>query len=106
DSVGMSHVVLAMRSADKQVVERIEEVISVDAVVFPATTVTFQEQMRDEIEGGSVVGSLEGMLARIDEALINMEGAPERVATFDGYVATGSGEETYDIRSWSEESGG
>lgn len=36
-AVGMSQVVLAERSADKTVVEKIHEVVSVDAVVFPAT---------------------------------------------------------------------
>lgn len=41
--VGMSHVVMAVRSRNGKSVERIEEVISVDAVVFPATTETFHE---------------------------------------------------------------
>ncbi|MCA8996701.1 MAG: hypothetical protein KDA80_06945 [Planctomycetaceae bacterium] len=41
--VGMSHVVLARRSADSAQVVAIEEVISVDVVVNPATTTTFQE---------------------------------------------------------------
>jgi hypothetical protein len=41
--VGMSHVVLATRSRDGQTVERIEDVISVDVVVRPATTSTFRE---------------------------------------------------------------
>ena len=42
--VGMSHVVLAERNADRSVVEKIHDVVSVDAVVFPATTTTFREQ--------------------------------------------------------------
>lgn len=47
-SVGMSHVVLAARSLDGSVVERIHEVISVDAVVFPATTAGFRgESLQD-----------------------------------------------------------
>lgn len=41
--VGMSHVVLARRSADGATVEAIENVLSVDAVVNPATTRTFHE---------------------------------------------------------------
>ncbi|WP_437203044.1 hypothetical protein [Planctomicrobium sp. SH664] len=41
--VGMSHVVLAQRSADGLQVERIAEVVSVDVVVNPATTSTFRE---------------------------------------------------------------
>jgi len=39
-AVGMSHVVLAQRGRDPQIVERIQDVVSVDAVVFPATTLT------------------------------------------------------------------
>lgn len=50
-AVGMSHVVLASRSADQSRVEHIEEVISVDVVVFPATTVTFQEQLHQTEPG-------------------------------------------------------
>jgi hypothetical protein len=42
--IGMSHVVLAYRSLDQLKVEKIEKVISVDAVVFPATTQTLREQ--------------------------------------------------------------
>lgn len=41
--VGMSHVVLARRSPDGALVEHIQDVISVDAVVNPATTQTFRE---------------------------------------------------------------
>lgn len=43
-AVGMSHVVLAQRNADRTLVERIHDVVSVDAVVFPATTQGFGEQ--------------------------------------------------------------
>ena len=42
-AVGMSHVILAAKNADGSVVEKIHEVVSVDAVVFPATTKSFQE---------------------------------------------------------------
>ncbi len=41
--VGMSHVVLAERASDDGSVSRIHDVVSVDAVVFPATTTTFRE---------------------------------------------------------------
>jgi len=41
--VGMSHVVLAERNGDGAIVEKIHDVISVDAVVGPATTRTFRE---------------------------------------------------------------
>jgi hypothetical protein len=43
-AVGMSHVILAQKSPDGKVVEKIHEVVSVDAVVFPATTKSFHEQ--------------------------------------------------------------
>ncbi len=46
--VGMSHVVLAERSRDGATVERIVEVVSVDAVAFPATTSTFRESAGGE----------------------------------------------------------
>jgi hypothetical protein len=42
-AVGMSHVVLAQRGRDPQIVERIHDVVSVDAVVFPATTQGLRE---------------------------------------------------------------
>ncbi len=41
--VGMSHVVLAQRSTDGSTVETIRDVVCVDAVMNPATTVTFRE---------------------------------------------------------------
>lgn len=37
-NVGMSHVVLAQRTADGKLIEKIHDVVSIDAVVFPATT--------------------------------------------------------------------
>jgi len=43
-AVGMSHVILAEKNAEGSVVEKIHEGVSVDAVVFPATTNNFQEQ--------------------------------------------------------------
>ncbi len=42
--VGMSHVVLAEKSADGATVTAIHDVVSVDVVAFPATTTTFREQ--------------------------------------------------------------
>lgn len=45
-AVGMSHVVLVQRGSDGTVVEKIQEVVSVDAVVFPATNATFSESLR------------------------------------------------------------
>lgn len=46
--IGMSHVVLGRRSAEGQVVEHIERVVSVDIVAFPATTQSFQEGMNTD----------------------------------------------------------
>ncbi len=86
-NVGMSHVVIASRSKDKTVVERIDEVISVDAVAFPATTRTLREQQEDSV---MAPGSYEAVLAGIDEVLA-AEGS-ERVAVWDGYVAIRSGD--------------
>ena len=60
-AVGMSHVILAAKNADGSVVEKIHEVVSVDAVVFPATTKTFQEQ-HDAAETGD---ALQANLARL-----------------------------------------
>ena len=69
-AVGMSHVVLARRNADNTIVEKIEEVVSVDAVVFPATASTFREQQwRRPIEVRP--GSIESVLELIDAALPN-----------------------------------
>jgi hypothetical protein len=69
-AVGMSHVVLARRSADRSRVEQIEEVISVDAVVFPATAATFRESVQSSTSSEAPPpGSVESLLARIDRAL-------------------------------------
>lgn len=46
-AVGMSHVVLARRNAEQTIVEKIEQVVSIDAVIFPATAATFREQTDD-----------------------------------------------------------
>jgi hypothetical protein len=45
--VGMSHVVIARRTEPQGMVDRITDVVSVDAVVFPATTSTFHERAVD-----------------------------------------------------------
>jgi hypothetical protein len=49
-AVGMSHVVLARRNAEQTIVEKIEQVVSIDAVIFPATAATFREQAEDDPE--------------------------------------------------------
>jgi len=58
--VGMSHVVLAERAATDGTVERIRQVISVDAVVFPATTKTLRES--------TAVGSADHLPSPPDQA--------------------------------------
>ena len=67
-AVGMSHVVLAERGDDRTIVERIHDVVSVDAVVFPATTSTFSESTQRP-PPTPLDGSLEAMLADIDSRL-------------------------------------
>ncbi len=54
----MSHVILAEKNPDGSVVEKIHQVVSVDAVVFPATTKSFQEQHRPNGEGNSLAANL------------------------------------------------
>jgi hypothetical protein len=70
--VGMSHVVLAERGADGLTVERIRDVISVDAVVGPATTRTFRESAEEvgttrRDEHGELLGEISALRARRDE---------------------------------------
>uniref|UniRef100_A0A7C2K339 Uncharacterized protein n=1 Tax=Schlesneria paludicola TaxID=360056 RepID=A0A7C2K339_9PLAN len=71
-AVGMSHVVLAQRGRDPQVVERIHDVVSVDAVVFPATTQGLREtaEFRD-LEQRCL--SLEAETRRLSAALQQRE---------------------------------
>jgi hypothetical protein len=94
--VGMSHVVLAERAADGLTVERIRDVISVDAVVGPATTRTFRESAgsdeaarlaeiaalqarRDELAGevSQLVSGVEQGGARAIRHLLQESGLPE-----------------------------
>ncbi len=63
-AVGMSHVVLAQRGSNPQIVEHIHDVVSVDAVVFPATTNGFHEADR-----GTIPGSWEALIEQIDAVL-------------------------------------
>ncbi len=76
-AVGMSHVVLAERGKDRLVVEKIHEVVSVDAVVFPATTATFSESdfsfampshntPADTLNPNLLPGTIEAILQEID----------------------------------------
>lgn len=63
-AVGMSHVVLAQRGSNPQIVERIHDVVSVDAVVFPATTNGFHES-----DQSALPGSWEALIEQIDAQL-------------------------------------
>ena len=62
--VGMSHVVLARRSADGKEIEAIEEVVSVDVVVNPATTTTFRESCAPE---GSPLSEIQEQLDSVTQ---------------------------------------
>lgn len=64
--VGMSHVVLAQRGSQSQLVEKIHDVVSVDAVVFPATTRGWRESA-DAVWPGS----WEAVVEQIDALLPN-----------------------------------
>ena len=69
-AVGMSHVVRATRSADLARVESIHEVISVDAVAFPATTRGFREHTAHSPALPSPPpGSIEAVLPELDALL-------------------------------------
>lgn len=58
-AIGMSHVVLAEMNAEGTIVERIVDVISVDAVAFPATTSSLSEQTGEsELSGVNDSGAL------------------------------------------------
>lgn len=63
--VGMSHVVLAERGGDGTLVERIHDVISVDAVIGPATTTTFRESVASE--GGAIGAAVETVVGAEQE---------------------------------------
>jgi len=68
-SVGMSHVVLARRNPESTIVEKIEEVVSIDAVIFPATASTFQEQQQWAAPPETPPGCIEAVQDLIDAAL-------------------------------------
>jgi hypothetical protein len=63
-AMGMSHVVLAERAPGSTWIERIQDVISVDAVAFPATTRSLRESQQS-----SVPGSWESAVEQLDALL-------------------------------------
>lgn len=86
--VGMSHVVLAERGGDGATVERIHDVISVDAVVGPATTTTFREAVDDAaaavVDGGPHRDeALERLQGRLQELIVERDALAARVAEFE-----------------------
>jgi len=82
-AAGMSHVVVVQRSADGQLVERILDVVSVDAVMFPATTTFREEVLPAGGRGGADGGSAGGAPARAEEVdrLLMESGLPAYAAT-------------------------
>ncbi|MFG0297506.1 MAG: hypothetical protein ACF8PG_16490 [Maioricimonas sp. JB045] len=76
--VGMSHVVLAERSADGSCVERIHDVVSVDAVINPATTTTFRETI--DADGSSdATDELEPDVMRLQQELEQLRRERDRL---------------------------
>ena len=73
-AVGMSHVVLAQRNTERTLVERIHDVVSVDAVVFPATTQGFAEQT-DPAAWAARQAELEARCDQLQQALNQHEQA-------------------------------
>ncbi|REK26527.1 MAG: hypothetical protein DWQ41_09690 [Planctomycetota bacterium] len=73
--VGMSHVVLARRNGDGTAVNRIEDVISVDAVVGPATTTTFHESTSN-----ADIDSADGPAADVAEEIAELREAVSRLS--------------------------
>jgi len=74
--VGMSHVVLAHRSADGSRVDKINDVISVDVVVHPATTRTFSESTDVE----TLTDCLESVTAERDRLRKSLSQAQDALA--------------------------
>lgn len=75
-TVGMSHVVLVERGSDPAVIERIHEVVSVDAVLFPATTSSLRESLPDTPEGWETLA--EQLAPHLAEHLRQVQSALEQ----------------------------
>ncbi|MBL8850823.1 MAG: hypothetical protein JNG89_14170 [Planctomycetaceae bacterium] len=78
--VGMSHVVLAERGGDGTVVERIHDVLSVDAVIGPATTTTFRESLDPATTDAAAANASEARLAAV---LLERDELAARVAVLE-----------------------
>lgn len=87
-SVGMSHVVIAARSADRKTVEQIRDVVSVDAVVFPATTTSLREnehETRDD-QFDALVAERDNLRAERDHWKVTAEELQRRQETIHSRV--------------------
>ncbi|MBI1346176.1 hypothetical protein GC163_07785 [bacterium] len=83
--VGLSHVVLAQRGPQSQLVEKIHDVVSVDAVVFPATTRGWRESTEALWPGSweAVVEQIDALLpAHLSQLDPSQERSVRRVAVF------------------------
>ena len=100
--VGMSHVVLAQRTADGSTVETIRDVVCVDAVINPATTQTFRENHNDtsssplppgegpgvrgpEFQSAPTAESLNPQLSTLNQELLHLR---EQLATLETRALT------------------
>jgi hypothetical protein len=77
----MSHVVLAQRSVDGLTVERIQDVLSVDVVVKPATTTSLCESATDATGGAERANGGEGSQACDEQAAGPDDSVPTKVDT-------------------------
>lgn len=88
-AVGMSHVVLAQRGTDPTSIERIHDVVSVDAVVFPATTRGFREADHTTWQGSyeTIMEAIDRQLPVAIQAATGEEHAlVRRAACFEGWL--------------------
>lgn len=88
--VGLSHVVMADMDRRAKRIDAIREVVSVDAVVFPATTVGFSEQDRGEqdMELGAVTYSeLKAARPELLEEAVRESGLATKLAEKDSELA-------------------
>lgn len=87
--VGMSHVVLARRSSDGATVEAIADVVSVDAVINPATTTTFRESIDDPPKtGDGIAASPPPLISELTTSSIHPIPSPPSLTTASALAST------------------